>query len=99
MSLFESIYRFFGWWIINIDMFFIVLLITSGILLFFKKKKWGERFLAFSCLGLVFLAIVPIGLWTLECLENRFPKVHYIPPHTKGMILLGGSFDKMTSLS
>ena len=99
MSLFESIYRFFGWWIINIDMLFIFFLFLSGILFFFKHRTWGKRFLLISCCGLVFFAVVPIGLWTVEHLENRFPKIHQVPADTKGMILLGGSFDKMTSLA
>jgi uncharacterized SAM-binding protein YcdF (DUF218 family) len=99
MNIFESIYRFFGWWIINIDMLFILFLLLGVALLLFKKQKWGKRFFTFSCLGLVVFAIVPIGLWTFEGLENRFPKVHQIPPTAKGMILLGGAFDKMTSLA
>lgn len=98
MSTLESIYRFFGWWIINIDLLFILFLIVGGTLLLFKQKKWGKGFLVFSCAGLVFFAIVPVGVWTFECLENRFPKVVSIPPTTKGMILLGGSFDQRTTL-
>lgn len=97
MHLFESIFRFFGWWIINIDLFFILFLVLGGILLLLKKRKWGKRFFVFSCLGLLLFAIIPVGLWTFEDLENRFPRMTYIPPNAKGMILLGGSFDQMTS--
>ncbi len=99
MSLFESIYRFFGWWIINIDLFFLTLLLFGGSLFLFKRKKWGKRFFFTSCFGLIFFGIVPIGLWTIENLENRFPKIQKIPPDVKGMILLGGSFDLMTTLA
>jgi uncharacterized SAM-binding protein YcdF (DUF218 family) len=98
MTLFETIYRFFGWGIINIDLLFIVLLILGGLLLFLRKRVWGKRFVIFGCSGLLFFAIVPVGLWTLENLENWFPKGE-IPPTAKGMILLGGSFDKMTALA
>jgi uncharacterized SAM-binding protein YcdF (DUF218 family) len=97
MSLFESIYRFFGWWIINIDLVFIFILFLGWIFSLLNVKKWGKRFVLFSCLGFAFFAIVPVGLWTFEDLENRFPKITSIPPHTKGMILLGGSFDPMTT--
>lgn len=99
MALFESVYRFFGWWIINIDLFFILLLLVGSGLLFFQRRTWGKRFLFISCLGFVFFGVVPIGLWTFENLENHFPKIQSIPPDTKGMILLGGSFDKMTTLA
>ncbi len=99
MALFESVYRFFGWWIINIDLFFILLLLIGSGLLLFHRKTWGKRFLVTSCLGFIFFGVVPIGLWTIEQLENHFPKIQTIPPDAKGMILLGGSFDKMTTLA
>lgn len=99
MVLFESVFRFFGWWIINIDLFFVLLLLIGGGLLFFHKRTWGKRFLFASCLGLVFFGVVPIGLWTFEQLENHFPKIDQVPGDAKGMILLGGSFDKMTTLA
>lgn len=99
MTLFESIYRSFGWWVINIDIFFLALLFIGGGFLLIKKKQWGKRFLLISCLGFGFFGVVPIGLWTFEALENRFPKIQQIPSDTKGMILLGGSFDKMTTLA
>lgn len=97
MALFESIYRFFGWWIINIDIFFLVLLLVGGGLLVFKMKKVGQRLVLASCLGFAFFGIVPVGLWTLEQLENRFPKIEEIPQDTKGIIFLGGSFDALTT--
>ncbi|OJW47550.1 MAG: hypothetical protein BGO67_04175 [Alphaproteobacteria bacterium 41-28] len=99
MAISESIYRFFGWWVINIDLFFMVLLLIGSGLLFFHKRTWGKRFLFISCFGFVFFGIVPIGLWTFEQLENHFPKVDQVPLDVKGMILLGGSFDKMTTLA
>ncbi|HUX79007.1 MAG TPA: YdcF family protein [Alphaproteobacteria bacterium] len=99
MALFESIYRFFGWWVINVDLFLLLLLIMGSGLMLFRRKVWGKRFLFTACIGFVFFGIVPIGLWTIEHLENRFPKIQSIPPDTKGMILLGGSFDKVTTLA
>lgn len=97
MSLFETVYRFFGWWIINIDSFFVLLILIGAALLLITHKKWGRNFAITGCFGLVFLAIVPIGLWTMESLENRFPKLESVPQDMKGMILLGVSFDKMVS--
>jgi uncharacterized SAM-binding protein YcdF (DUF218 family) len=98
MTTFESIYRFFGWWIINIDLFLLLLMILGGGLLFIKKNSLGKRCLLISCMSLVFLGVVPSTLWIFENLENRFPKVAQIPTDAKGIILLGGSVDKMTSL-
>lgn len=97
MALFESIFRFFGWWIINIDVLLILLLIIGGVFFLFRNNKWGKRFLVFSSFWLILFTIVPIGLWTFENLENRFPKMASVPPAAKGMILLGGSFDPWTT--
>ncbi len=96
MDLFESVYRFFGWWIINIDLLLILLIVGGASLIWFKKKKWGKRLIVGGCIGFVFLGIVPVGFWTLEQLENRFPRTE-VPANAKGMILLGGSFDRLTS--
>src|SRR5262245_48014059 len=98
MTIFESIYRFFGWWIINIDIFLLSILIIGLLLSLFHKKKCGRTFILFSGFGFLFFGIVPIGLWTLEHLENRFPKRQLLPPDAKGLILLGGSFDRLTTL-
>jgi uncharacterized SAM-binding protein YcdF (DUF218 family) len=99
MATFESVYRFFGWWIINIDLLLLLTLLIGSIFLFFRKIKWGKRCVLISCLGFVIFATVPFSLWIVENLENRFPRVDHIPPDVKGMILLGGSFDKRTSLA
>lgn len=97
MDTFETIYRFFGWWIINIDSFFLLFLLIGAGLLFFDKRRWGRMFVAIACFGFAFFGIVPVGLWTVVNLENHFPKLDQIPSDAKGMILLGGSFDLMTT--
>lgn len=45
------------------------------------------------------LGLIPIGLWSLENLENRFPKIHKIPPDAKGMIFLAGTFNTKASFA
>lgn len=99
MTVFESVYRFFGWWIININLFFLILLFVGRILFFFQKKIWGNRFSYISAIALIFFGFVPFGIWAFDQLENRFPKIHQIPPDAKGMILLGGPFDQRTTLA
>ncbi|MBS0271947.1 MAG: YdcF family protein [Proteobacteria bacterium] len=98
MAIFETVYRFFGWWIINIDLLLLLTLAVGGLLLFFRKVKWGKRLVVISCVSFGFFGVVPFSLWMVENLENRFPKIDQIPLDAKGMILLGGSFDKRTSL-
>lgn len=98
MTLFESIYRFFGWWIINVDLFLLVFLFLGSGFLLIQRKKWGKRFLFISCFGFAFLSIVPIGVGIFEALEDRFPPLHHIPANTKGIILLGGNFNPQITL-
>ena len=97
MDFFESVYRFFGWWIINIEMIFLALLVSGALLLWRKRKKAGKQCIVWGCVGFCFFTIVPVGLWTIEGLENRFPKMTSLPSDAKGAIFLGGTFDKMTS--
>lgn len=98
MTTFEYITRKFFWWIIMPDML-IMLLIAIGIgFLLFKNTKWARRFILSSCLLIFFFGGIPTGFWMLENLENRFPKVTEIPPGTTGIILLGGNFDRMTTM-
>jgi len=93
MTLFEHIYRFFGWWIINIDLLLVLSLVVAAGLYWLQRRKWAKRLLVTGCTGLILLGIVPIGLWGFEMLENRFPKGIQIPSDVKGMILLGGPYD------
>ncbi len=99
MSLFESIFRFFGWWIINIDSLFVLLILIGTVFLFLRCKRRGKTLIAGGTAGLVFFAIVPIGLWIFENLENRFPQNKQFPNDAKGIILLGGCFDQMTTMA
>ncbi|WP_331255571.1 YdcF family protein [Candidatus Bealeia paramacronuclearis] len=39
---------------------------------------------------------MPLGIWMLVELENRFPQPQTLPANTVGIIVLGGSFDFMT---
>lgn len=99
MATVESVYRFFGWWIIHIDLLLLLFLLVGAVLLFFQKNKWGKRCVVTSCLGFIIFATIPFNLWIMENLENRFPRVESISSDVKGMILLGGSFDKITTLA
>lgn len=99
MELFESVYRFIGWWIINIDLLLILFLLIGGALAWLHRKKWARRFIFLGCFGFVFLGLSSVSVMIFSGLENRFPQIQHIPPETKGMILLGGSFDEYTSLA
>lgn len=43
--------------------------------------------------GLTLCAVLPVGVWAMRPLENRFPAVPDLPAHVDGIILLGGFID------
>lgn len=99
MSYAETVYRFFGWWIINIDLLLILFILVGALFALFKNKKWAKRFILIACFGFVFMGLSGVSVFILTNLENRFPKLETIPPEAKGVIQLGGSFDIHTSLA
>ena len=42
----------------------------------------SRKFVAIACFGFAFFGIVPVGLWTVVNLENRFPGVMPPPVHS-----------------
>lgn len=98
MGAFETITRKFFWWLIMPDMIMMLLIAVGIVFLLFKNTKWAKRFILSACSLVLLFGIVPIGFWMLEHLENRFPPITEIPADTKGVIVLGGSFDRMTTM-
>ena len=93
-----AIFKIFGW-IINIDFFITIALLIAIMLLYTKWKRGGRRLL--RCVGFVILitVVIPVGQWGLVFLENRFQQISELPEDCTGIILLGGSFDRPTSLA
>lgn len=93
----ESFTRTIGWWIINLDMLLLVILAVGLALCLFGRCRWGARLVGFSSVILILFAVVPIGFWSLEWQENVCSKPQQIPADAKGIIVLGGSFDRMNT--
>jgi uncharacterized SAM-binding protein YcdF (DUF218 family) len=94
MSFFMRFYYFVRGCLSKIDMLLLLLLLLGVGLLEAGDNTLGKGFIFLAGGGLIFFAVIPVGLWILQVLENRFPKRDSIPPDTKGLILLGGSFDQ-----
>lgn len=46
---------------------------------------------------IVVIAVLPVGDWLLQPLENRFPMIH-APAHVDGIVMLGGGIDPVSTL-
>lgn len=89
----KALYSIFGV-IIQIDA---VILLLSGLAFIFlmcNAFKYAKRILAMAIFLLILTVISPLPFWLATYLENYYPAVDKIPDDTKGIILLGGSFDR-----
>lgn len=99
MNFFHSAYHFIRGWITNIDTVLLILLLIGLGLVNTGDGNWGKGLILVASGGLTFFAIVPVGLWILQSLENYFPQKQNIPEDAKGLIFLGGSFDQEVTLA
>jgi uncharacterized SAM-binding protein YcdF (DUF218 family) len=57
-----------------------------------RPRGSGASLAILAALGLLTLAILPVGQWALAPLEARFPVPH-LPAHVDGIIVLGGAVE------
>ena len=70
----------------------LVLLLALGTLFLFTRRRGFGRFLVtMIALASIATAVLPIGRWLLEPLEDRFPPLTSLPDKVDGVIMLGGA--------
>jgi uncharacterized SAM-binding protein YcdF (DUF218 family) len=70
----------------------LVLLLALGSLLLFTRWRGFGRFLVvLIALVSIATAVLPVGQWLLEPLEDRFPQLTSLPDKVDGVIMLGGA--------
>ena len=79
-----------------------VLFVTAvalGFLLLFGRSsaRWGRGLIGAALLGYALVAVFPLGALALSVLEDRFPARLSVTEPIAGIIVLGGSFDTMTT--
>ena len=79
------------WMFVNPINIFLFLLITGAILLLTRHRQIGRKFVLSATAFMLFFAVVPIGDWLTERLENRFPSNPTLSPDIAGIIVLGGN--------
>lgn len=68
-------------------------LLLGTLLLFMNnpaRQKLGRRLVAIGVVAGVVIATIPVGVWGMNVLENRFPRPE-LPPHVAGIIMISGN--------
>ena len=81
------------WMFVNPINIFLFLLIAGSILLLSRHSSIGRKLVLSATVFMIFFAVVPIGDWLTERLENRFPSNPTLSPDIAGIIVLGGAIN------
>jgi len=77
----------------------LLLCLLVGVFLLLRGRRRGELLVVISAIGLLLLAVLPIGPAMLLALEQRFPRPAALPEKIDGIIVLGGAVDPAISRS
>ena len=87
------------WMFVNPINIFLFLLIAGSILLLSRHRSIGRKLVLSATAFMIFFAVVPIGDWLTERLENRFPSNPTLSPDIAGIIVLGGAINQYITTS
>jgi uncharacterized SAM-binding protein YcdF (DUF218 family) len=77
----------------------LLLCLLAGMLLLLRGRRRGELLVVLSAIGLLLLAVAPIGPAMMLVLEQRFPQPSTLPDRIDGILVLGGAVDPRISLA
>jgi len=78
------------WLVIQPGNFLVLLLALGSILLFTRWRGFGRFLVTLVGLASIAIAVLPVGRWLLQPLEDRFPPLTRLPNRVDGVIMLGG---------
>jgi uncharacterized SAM-binding protein YcdF (DUF218 family) len=81
------------WRMLSPDNLLIIMLVAVWVLQWRKAYTAARRLLAVVVIGVVVIALFPVGQWLLYPLERRFPSNPALPGEVDGIVVLGGSED------
>ena len=77
----------------------LLLFLLAGVFLLLRGRRRGELLVVLAAIGLLLLAVVPIGPAMMLVLEQRFPRSPVLPDRVDGIVVLGGAVDPRISLA
>jgi uncharacterized SAM-binding protein YcdF (DUF218 family) len=77
----------------------LLLCLLAGVFLLLRGRRRGELLVVLSAIGLLLLAVAPVGPAMMLVLEQRFPRPPKLPDRIDGILVLGGAVDPRISLS
>ena len=77
----------------------LLLCLLAGVFLLLRGRRRGELLVVLSAIGLLLLAVAPIGPAMMLVLEQRFPRPPKLPDRIDGILVLGGAVDPRISLA
>lgn len=77
----------------------LLLCLLAGLFMLLRGRRRGEMLIAISAIGLLLLAVAPIGPAMLLALEVRFPPSSALPERIDGILVLGGAVEPGLSLT
>lgn len=78
------------WFLVQPANLLLWLLLAAWALRRRKRERAAGWLTAVAVIGLLMLALLPLGPWLASPLENRFPRQDAPPPKLTGIIVLGG---------
>jgi uncharacterized SAM-binding protein YcdF (DUF218 family) len=85
------------WWLFEPGNILLLLMCFGVVFLWLNKPRKGKFFCTLALVYYGFFGILPIGLFLLDQLENRFPIQESLPKKITGIIILGGVVDVLVS--
>ncbi len=87
-----------AWFLSNPQTLAFVLLLLGTALLFGRRWRLGRAVIALVIAAAGLLIVLPVGRWSMQLLEHRFPQPT-LPGRIDGIILLGGEIDQELTLA
>lgn len=86
------------WVLVQPSNLMLILLVLATLALLIGYRRSGLLVLGAVTAVLLTVTILPIGIWLLTPMENRFPQP-ILPDHVDGVVMLGGGVDGGISAS
>ncbi|MSO54169.1 MAG: YdcF family protein [Rhodospirillales bacterium] len=85
------------WWFVDPANLLLAALIVGTVLLWTRQRRLGVTVVSIAMGLVVAVAVLPVGDWMTQALENRFPPLHKLPDKIDGIVALGGVVDPWIS--